>query len=571
MTTAVRNDPLSFAPEFDTSLMALHPFPFAYYVEPEGWSELAAMRGPRKSHYQKFVPQTHRIAQAMYSHVHERRRWGKQLDGGWVTETFMSEVNAKWGKRLCDCIYTRDILKHLCGRSGFARGTSDVPFHREFAEPVSVLRFDVDQDWEWISRDPGPIWETLKRQRDLMAHLGLGYEVFRTGGRGVQLIIPLPCPTSHSVASVLVHLIRDVLVTAGGTDFKSNLDGILRLPGGVHARENSLRLGLFIDVENERLYGIEKQAELLARCWSFNQSKSRISSGDMSADMDRLRRLMDEMGIRGSSVVDQSLAYDLLDKGSDLNLITSIKTARDAAGVRTIVGGQKTLSTVRDNATVGGDAAPKRQGNGKAWAQRTMSRGFQPRGFWRWINYKGERGAAAAHILYGDDAEIKLIGMATETPCRCDLDLKQRFDTIKSMCKRERESRDRRRSRPSSCKSDVAAHTLQLAKQAVAEIPRGNRSRWNMELTEMLLALILTEIDRAGGEAPVSINSIQLQTEAQRPELQTNRQSIAEALTRLSQHGILARRSRVRAWGEADIWSCGPVINKMRGTQTLYP
>jgi len=100
MTTAVRNDPLSFAPEFDTSLMALHPFPFAYYVEPEGWSELAAMRGPRKSHYQKFVPQTHRIAQAMYSHVHERRRWGKQLDGGWVTETFMSEVNAKWGKRL---------------------------------------------------------------------------------------------------------------------------------------------------------------------------------------------------------------------------------------------------------------------------------------------------------------------------------------------------------------------------------------------------------------------------------------------------------------------------------------
>ena len=88
MTTDVRSDLLLFTPVFNSGLMAPHPYPFAYYVEAEGWTELAAMRGPRYHHYARLVPRTYQVAQSMYKHIHEIRRWGKQLSDGWVTETF---------------------------------------------------------------------------------------------------------------------------------------------------------------------------------------------------------------------------------------------------------------------------------------------------------------------------------------------------------------------------------------------------------------------------------------------------------------------------------------------------
>jgi hypothetical protein len=338
-------DPAEPQRPFDDGLFGWNPWGFAYHIEPQGFRELYNLRGPRKERYEHLVPLTSGIANGMFERIRQRREWGTQIGPSrWTFERSGYEISTGKGLRIGQSMDVRDLLKHLTGRSGYARATTDWPLedfdfdgHRSRPNFVPTLRIDIDIDYWWLLENSQMVLRELRSQKRVIEAAGLPYRVFRTGGRGIQIVTPLPKAVPPNLASVLMHGIRSAF-EARGNDFsqpdKDNLQGLMRLPGGVHASTGDL--GLWIDVDGGRLYPLEVQAEMMVSAWNYAADHGFFDPQDFNSAGAQMVRQLQADGIALHLLVERQQAAEILERNPDNAISQAIAIANaEADAIRT--------------------------------------------------------------------------------------------------------------------------------------------------------------------------------------------------------------------------------------------
>jgi len=391
-----------------------------------------------------------------------------------------------------------------------------------------------------------------------MAELGLPYHVFRTGGRGVQLIVPLPSPTPHSVASLITHGIREALRSCGGTDFRSSLDNVMRLPGGLHSTSVGFGLGLFVDLANNRLFDIDMQAHLMTDAFNWKPDNASWTTEQYLAD---LARIGDHSQL-GRKVLKLHEAESLIERLRQIPIIESIRRIRESARTTAI----STTPTMVDVPVCAFDPPspeplPTTGAGRTAWAQRVWAQGFRPHGFWSWFNMKEGKGVLAARLLFGEDgAEAKLIELAESTPAESRADIDQRIHTIRSSFRNWGKNGIKTPDTPYVI-GEATPDALRLSTRIVDAIPRKFKAKWSAELAERVTLILLMVTAKRDGT--ISINRVCQELRDRWPDESVNRQSVREMLTRLVDEGAFLRTARSRASGEADSWLRGPLVEDL--------
>jgi hypothetical protein len=558
-----------FSRPWDSELMGYTPNPLPYYLEPDGFAQLVKIRGPRLHDYQQLVPRTYRAAASMFDSIHERRLWGKQLDNGsWHTETAGKAISCgKAGRtRKGEAMELADMCKHLCGR-GAARGATDQPAFTS-SPPVSSIKIDVDQDGPWQYRNEEEVWIAMDRQSQILVPLGLRHYTFRTGGRGMQIVIPLPVPTPHPSCSVIVRVLQAALPEALGTDFDSSLQRLLRLPGGIHA--TGKRLGAWIDGENRCLYPPDQQLTMMADAWLWRQVKGGISAHDYERSIAQWELEEIDWSITKLLTPNDALA---IVNSSSTELGRRLKEVLQSAGAVKAARHGGLPAGQGEPFTVEIDLPEERHLNkvshlqsSMAWAQSVWDKGFEPGHFWSWFRRHGggEKGILAAHILFGDQAEVQLLAKAKVVPAD-EAQLRQRLDTIKSFCKTftfhdGRRQSPRRHNSPSRLTGDMDPLISDLATRTAAALSRSERAQWSMKLAERVVELFLIAM-RDGATCTVRVSLNELCAElVRRHGDRVRRQGVASMLARLQEEAAFVRSRGNHVEGEADEWMIGSLI-----------
>lgn len=235
--------------------------PLAAFLEPEGYTALARMSSPQTKTYERLLPATYALAQALHRAIPQRQIWGCQIAGKYTEEKSWKTITAnKWvrgGREGHEFAFPEkplallNVLKMLA--SGTALGTTD-PISYASAV-VSHVRIDVDLDTTFCHGDLADLSGEIGLVDCVFAAFSLKVHVFRTGNRGIQAVTPIP-PLPVRVGRVLIGLLRAVLRgsrhhAVRATDFKTSTEGILRLPLGLHGTSGSL--GLFLGRDGRHL------------------------------------------------------------------------------------------------------------------------------------------------------------------------------------------------------------------------------------------------------------------------------------------------------------------------------
>jgi len=491
--------------QFDTRLFARNTHCFAFHFENAGFRELCELPKWTLAAYRRCVPETYAIAEAMFANTPMRSAWGTQIEPGrWSYEKAGNEIRTRFGTRFGKPLSLLDVLKHLTGRGGYARGTCDVPEPEHafdlnsdvwLPNSIQVLRIDMDDDVAWRKKDRTRVLADVRSQRTVTEAFGLPYAVFATGNRGVQIVAPLPCSMPPSVTSVLLHGLRIALearADAYSEPCADNLHSVMRLPGGVHA--DSRALGLWIDPDAGRLYGIEDQAKMMSSAFRFRQGDGVDDPETFALAAGKMLARLRGTGVRDHELVSREYALDALAEKPNNPI-----SARWRQAVRSATrGGTASEGTTHepkaDQATGETNPDPRAYWNGRLapagrardWAERTWREGFQPGRFWFWINNGGDKGLLAARILFGERAEEELIRLAIETPARSGAQIRQRIATIKSLCRNFREKgQPRKRERETNVPKAIPPHGVpdyeveRMAKELAERMRSAKpRARW---------------------------------------------------------------------------------------------
>ena len=163
--------------------------------------------GVRLTTYQKVAPTIYAIAKGLLDHVHIRHKWGKvgRHDEWMTVQAGIWYENSRFrhrGQRM----RLIDVCKMLVGKTK-AIGNTDVPTPLGWDHDtgwehnlVTCLRLDVDMKQSWRRRNLDAIAQQVRAERAIARSLGLPYRCFRMGGKGHQIVIPLPVPTPHLLA-----------------------------------------------------------------------------------------------------------------------------------------------------------------------------------------------------------------------------------------------------------------------------------------------------------------------------------------------------------------------------------
>ena len=234
-------------------------FPFGAFLEPAGYATIQAMRKPNTRSYRRHMPRTTALARTIYDALPEVDVWGRQRpkhEAAWETITagewvqgvskgrpygFQQKPMAEW-----------DILKMLTdpdSRSLANKDTLGGKYSR-----VRHIRIDIDMDdvFQYDGEDHFPeLQAEIALVHEVFSAFGLGVQIFRTGNRGIQAVASTPF-LDRSAAWVLTECVRTVLGdsrrrTWDAADFQTSLQGLMRLPFGLHRWSGSLALFLSRD------------------------------------------------------------------------------------------------------------------------------------------------------------------------------------------------------------------------------------------------------------------------------------------------------------------------------------
>ena len=225
-------------------------FPLGAFLEPDGYQTIQRMKKPNTRSYAHHMPRTLALARTIHQAIPEVAVWGKQAadrKAAWETITEGTWVMKKWQKT---AMTEWEVLKMLADPN--ARTLASTDAKGDQYSRVGHIRIDIDLDrtfdrW-WDDDAHAELAGEIGLVHDVFNHFGLAVEVFRTGNRGIQSVAPIPW-MPRSAAWVLTEAIRTVLRGTRrrdwrATDFKTSLQGLMRLPLGLHKLSRSLALFL---------------------------------------------------------------------------------------------------------------------------------------------------------------------------------------------------------------------------------------------------------------------------------------------------------------------------------------
>ncbi|MCW5940813.1 MAG: hypothetical protein KIS66_01185 [Fimbriimonadaceae bacterium] len=604
---------------FEDGIFGFNPWGFAYFLEPDGFRSIQALRGPRLDQYEKFVPRTLGIARAMYGTIHQRHTWGTQIaPGRWSYERLNAEIKTPKGTRRGNIIQLGDVLKHLCGRSRYARGTTDVPvqFYSWKAQEsewrpnfVPCLRLDIDLDRAWFAEDDSEVVRELVSQRQVVEATSLPYRVFRTGSRGVQVVIPLPLSVPPSLASALMHGIRSALEERGRgftNPDKDNLHSLMRLPGGLHA--SSENLGLWIDVDEGRLYPLEVQAEMMAAGFGYPDDQDVMTKETFQKAGSAMLNRITASGVAIHELLDRDAAMLHLRARPANPIAQAIEAAHEEARViraereammdewrktwlapspppteaATEQQEKEHASEVAETILEGNEEAVEVRADAAApvgtveWAKAVWLEAYPQGGHWEWVNMGGRKGILAAVILFGSDrAEEAMLTLSRQIGARSATEMREREFTIRRLwetfgMKNFVPYKEREAFVPPLVLGPSTPEVEELADRILAQMLAAQpKPRWNTALARKLALVLLIGIrDSETGRLRASFGTLSASVNERWPEVRTNRQRVSEMIPRMTQGKATLVRGFFRAKGqkwksEADEYGCGLFL---RGT-----
>lgn len=581
---------------FNENLFAENTLPFAAYLEPDGLSELTSLKKAGKKQHEKWTPLTYGAAKKLLYRIPQRWKWGLQLpDKRWTTIQSGKVVrsgNRQWTEKSIGMLA---LLKHFGGRS-FSCGACDAVFeqytwiekkHIWLPNLVRCLRWDIDQDDAWQSRNTEAVIAPLKIYREVLRSLGLPINVYSTGGRGVQAVIALPRTVPHMIASLMESIIItaiDLRMPQGheGSVDKTALRSIMRLPGGLHAKTG--RLGAWIDIDLAKYYPLEHQIELIGNGFSAPNQPGIMSRQEFQSKLLPISSHMLRQGIRFVDLVDLADSIKILEQCSDSQLASALLNLLDQGG------GQAETSSKQATAAQVPQSAPRSLESQtrsttppqplppfsavRQWAKDVWTRSFVPGGFYGWISMDGEKGILAARVLFGElNARQQLLQMAHDVPCRSSADLADRVRVIEAFYSSFHFTASNHLA-PTKCESApngplaIDPRIAQLAQEAIKTfLPPSGKPRWNTILGERLLSIVLQGIlDSDNGFFVGSIDALVRFHNATWTDSQTNRQRVAEMLRRFCKASpsikpLLYRLEGNHAASEPDMYRCGPGLS----------
>ena len=413
----------------ETSLFGNNQHSFARYLEPEAYHAMwVACRRPNIKSYEKRLPCTWQLAHQMLRQLPQPWYWGVQIENGsWPQQRVGRKILAYNGQMVsCSPLYQRDVIKHLVG-STFSLGNCDGDdgdswqadfdkFHKFLSpdavrhRPISVLRIDTDQDEPWRRQQIEPIAFQIQAERIAASTLGLGYQVFRTGNRGTQAVMALPCAVPLAVASWLEIAFRRLVEPHRHPTAiidKSNLTQVLRLPGGVHAK--TYQLALWIDASRIELYSIEQQAHLMAhglfhwRDWPQNwiyqvEAVADDPLTEFQSAVIEMEALLTEWGIGEGTYINEETFDAVLNASPQNALVIRFHTAHSSSSNNSDKQIPTAIWEKEENTSVSSEDNEHRAG-GRDWAFRVWMEGYKSgESFHFWTKRGGIR---AAFILFG--------------------------------------------------------------------------------------------------------------------------------------------------------------------------
>jgi hypothetical protein len=312
--------------------------------------------------------------------------------------------------------------------------TSGIPLtyweHRFLRRETSVraIRIDVDCDEVWMNRDHHKLTSQIRACAALGEQLGLGFSVFRTGGRGLQAIYSLPWPQTPLSASWLASKLRDALsVRLAGLLAVVDCDStrsIMRLPLGLHAKSGSL--GLFLSPDTGEIQPIEEQVCQSTRAFSAAKGATR-SSHALKAIRSAFDRGENGLGIASREI--EQRAWEHLPVESEfLQILLDGRIAPPEVSEGRIISVEENVTqgqAVEDSEQPGQGAELPDAILARAWA--VWNCGYGAGGS---NAFHLEGGIAIAKLLFGDKARERLRSQAESSPCRRPQDLEDRFTRI---------------------------------------------------------------------------------------------------------------------------------------------
>ncbi len=451
---------------FTPSIFSHWENPAASYLDPDGYKDIwTKYKHPRSSAWAKLCPNTYRLAEALYNGLTQKRVWGKQVDfKQWTTFTDgLRRTTAKWPDSRIELI---DILNALGNPDRYAVGTTDRRISDDYADcewinpdtSIGVKRIciDVDFDFAYKYEKIDLAKRELQAEAAALKYFGLPAYWMRTGGRGHQIIIPIP-RMSRSLASLLTLMVRFLLsqVKIGGAKIdKCNITSIMRMPLGRHAATGMI--AWMIDPESATNLPLDQQVETCIRAWRYQSGscewlESEIEHlaiemstyyPDLSQDVgagvadDKLEMLLfselDALPLHLELMKRFRAACDSISSSPNKQVIYRVTVTdqeiedapalapSDKGGLTSLANSQEEISEVRAKEEYKQPEAPKhRRRVGKGWAQSVIEAGFKEGEFHQWSRSDGQNGVGAAIIVCDGDREAAkelLLSMSEAVP-----------------------------------------------------------------------------------------------------------------------------------------------------------
>ena len=446
---------------FDTSIFSENRLSFGHLLARD--EEMAIWgRKPsavRLTTYRDAAPTIYATAQKLFSHVHIRQKWGKigRHDDWMTVEAGKWYVNRSFkhcGKRM----RLLDVCKMLVGKTKSIANT-DVPTLLAWDPAtgweynlVTCLRLDVDMEKSWRRRDLDAIAQQIRTERTCARSLGLPYRCYRTGGKGHQIVIPLPVPTPHLLAWWWLTALKTLIENNCHPDAildKDNLTSLLRLPGGIH--QDQARLAMWINPDTMCLHDIATQAQMMGDGFRYPEEDDMTYIPPCEfhgAGMEMLevmaRHGHDKHDVPGPNRHD--LFFSVVGELPVNKVVRIFLHALDMTATNEEADTEEADTETADDVGVVAErlhakaqdvaafskAARSDGGFNSRWAQRVVADEFSPGEFWEWLNMEGRRGILALWLVYGENTLKEAIAMAERVPCRSEAHRRKRIRTIKS-------------------------------------------------------------------------------------------------------------------------------------------
>jgi hypothetical protein len=465
---------------FESDLDAKNTLPYLAYAEPDAYRQLILLKKRTHSSFSRLSNKAEIDKVFNVLGIHNtyaiNYRWQKS-SAGWTTR------KAGWSDRGFPIQPFRyiDFLNVLLGE--YTQGTA-VALSDKHLSHITNIRIDYD----FLNYSGKATIRLTREIQDKLATIGMDVFFYSTGNRGIQALIPLPCPLTIHSARTLWNRLKTYLQTDLAMLDKCSIDSYLRLPLGIHATSNCL--GLFLSPETEAYVSHIDQLRHFMNSWQW------IMPTHINNAIDE-----DAFGVQAEKE------------------FSFIPEPVSAVMIKT---SQSKLPT------------------DDTWANKVWSKGENLRpGEWESFLFD-DHALHASYVLHGDEACIKLEKLAERIPARQTSDIHDRIKRVRHLWKTfnpVRPPKDSSKNLAVMLTTRVSEKTRSEANDLFAYIQKHKtpHTRWINEFAYDYIVSVLHGINCCGArELTITIDEL-LQYMHQAPMSEMSRRTLLRIISKSTQ------------------------------------